>query len=154
MICPKCKAEYREGFLTCADCEVPLVNELSPLQEVDLPVDLEKSEFEKVFETYDSYEFLDACKVLKDAGVPFTGDEWYTGEFRATRRAQAPYVWAVLVPAERKNEALRLLEEKKAGEPITFSQTETEPMKPKDAWMLLAIMAIFAALMVILIWRG
>src|SRR5438477_10167670 len=25
MICPKCKAEYRSGFIICADCEVPLV---------------------------------------------------------------------------------------------------------------------------------
>jgi len=25
MICPRCKAEYREGFTVCADCEVQLV---------------------------------------------------------------------------------------------------------------------------------
>lgn len=30
MFCPKCKAEYREGFSRCADCEVDLVPELSP----------------------------------------------------------------------------------------------------------------------------
>ncbi len=30
MFCPKCKAEYREGFSTCADCDVDLVSELSP----------------------------------------------------------------------------------------------------------------------------
>lgn len=29
MICPKCKAEYREGFYVCSDCELPLVTELS-----------------------------------------------------------------------------------------------------------------------------
>jgi hypothetical protein len=28
MICPQCKAEYRQGFTVCADCEVPLVAEL------------------------------------------------------------------------------------------------------------------------------
>ncbi len=28
MICPNCHAEYREGFTTCADCEVPLVETL------------------------------------------------------------------------------------------------------------------------------
>ena len=26
--CPKCKAEYREGFVMCADCKVPLVESL------------------------------------------------------------------------------------------------------------------------------
>jgi hypothetical protein len=28
MYCPKCKAEYREGFAQCADCEVELVDTL------------------------------------------------------------------------------------------------------------------------------
>ena len=25
MICPECKAEYREGFTRCADCDIELV---------------------------------------------------------------------------------------------------------------------------------
>ena len=28
MFCPQCKAEYRQGFTVCADCEVPLVWQL------------------------------------------------------------------------------------------------------------------------------
>ena len=28
MFCPKCKAEYREGFYVCSDCGLPLVAEL------------------------------------------------------------------------------------------------------------------------------
>jgi len=28
MFCPKCKAEYREGFYKCADCNIDLVWEL------------------------------------------------------------------------------------------------------------------------------
>ncbi len=30
MYCPKCRIEYRKGFTTCADCNVPLVYELPP----------------------------------------------------------------------------------------------------------------------------
>lgn len=30
MYCPECKSEYREGFTKCADCDVPLVDELPP----------------------------------------------------------------------------------------------------------------------------
>jgi hypothetical protein len=33
MFCPKCKAEYREGFTMCSDCSIPLVAELSPEKE-------------------------------------------------------------------------------------------------------------------------
>ena len=27
MYCPKCRSEYREGFVRCADCDLPLVFE-------------------------------------------------------------------------------------------------------------------------------
>jgi hypothetical protein len=30
MFCPKCRTEYRNGFTTCADCELTLVPELPP----------------------------------------------------------------------------------------------------------------------------
>lgn len=30
MFCPKCRTEYRKGFTTCADCDIPLVAELPP----------------------------------------------------------------------------------------------------------------------------
>ena len=28
MFCPKCRAEYKEGVVQCAECDVPLVEEL------------------------------------------------------------------------------------------------------------------------------
>jgi hypothetical protein len=31
MFCPQCRCEYRPGFHQCANCEVPLVEELPPL---------------------------------------------------------------------------------------------------------------------------
>lgn len=52
-------------------------------------------------ETGDSYDFLTAADALRDAGIPFTGDEWYTGEFVVGKRVQAPYVWTLMVPEER-----------------------------------------------------
>jgi len=30
MYCPICRAEYREGFLECSDCDVDLVEKLGP----------------------------------------------------------------------------------------------------------------------------
>jgi hypothetical protein len=39
MICPKCKAEYREGFYVCADCAVALVekDDLEHMMETEEP---------------------------------------------------------------------------------------------------------------------
>ena len=31
MFCPKCRAEFREGFFECTDCDVDLVEKLEPL---------------------------------------------------------------------------------------------------------------------------
>jgi hypothetical protein len=35
MICPQCKAEYRQGFTRCADCEVDLVEALAGAEAAD-----------------------------------------------------------------------------------------------------------------------
>ncbi len=43
MICPKCHAEYREGFTRCSDCGVDLVVTLPPGVERDLPLGDSKS---------------------------------------------------------------------------------------------------------------
>ena len=34
MYCPVCRAEYREGFFECTDCDVNLVEELEPRPEI------------------------------------------------------------------------------------------------------------------------
>ena len=37
MFCPECRAEYREGFNKCSDCNVDLVEQLPPEQEEVFP---------------------------------------------------------------------------------------------------------------------
>ena len=34
MYCPICRAEYREGFFECTDCDVDLVEKLEPLKKL------------------------------------------------------------------------------------------------------------------------
>ena len=44
MFCPICKAEYREGFQICDDCNVSLVEELPPDPETEfVPVSTAKN---------------------------------------------------------------------------------------------------------------
>jgi len=35
MFCPQCKGEYQEGFTECADCKIPLVDDLLPSESDD-----------------------------------------------------------------------------------------------------------------------
>ena len=50
MFCPKCRTEYRKGFATCADCNVPLVGELPPHTPEQLK-DLERKNMVRVATT-------------------------------------------------------------------------------------------------------
>lgn len=101
----------------------------------------------------DSFEFLDASNILKNAGIPFTGDELYPGEIRTGKRDQAPYVWAILVPAEKREESLQLLDEKISGEPYMVPQAEVVLMNPKMAWLHLALAVAIAIFIAIVIWK-
>ncbi len=46
MFCPKCRTEYRKDFTTCADCDIPLVDELPQLTSVQL-MDIEQRELRR-----------------------------------------------------------------------------------------------------------
>jgi hypothetical protein len=53
MFCPKCKAEYREGFSRCADCNVDLVPELP----------IEQEQHTKP-EQYTEYKYIDLVNIV------------------------------------------------------------------------------------------
>ena len=54
MFCPKCRAEYREGFSVCVDCDSDLVDELPP-EEVP--------EFTKYVEVLGTYNPADVALI-------------------------------------------------------------------------------------------
>lgn len=113
MFCPKCKTEYIEGIKTCADCKVSLVKELPPPAETaEVSPDLMSPDFIRptmVFCTEDSYDFTKAAEALKEAGIPFYGDEKYAdeliGEFQVTGRFSSPFRWTIFVEESRVAEA-------------------------------------------------
>ena len=52
--CPKCKAEYREGFTMCADCKVPLVESL----ETKRPVKTDVRPDASIFMSFEEFAHL------------------------------------------------------------------------------------------------
>src|SRR6266446_535882 len=88
MICPVCKAEYRQGFARCADCDVELV-ELLPvtgdfdeatshwaLSSADQPL-------EKVWSGDDQQSCVSICVRLRDADIPYRVSEQNRQDLRA-----------------------------------------------------------------------
>jgi hypothetical protein len=64
MFCPQCRAEYRQGFTHCSDCEIDLVDQL--------PVPQPPPEsFEIVHSTESLSDCVFSCKQLQAAGIPY-----------------------------------------------------------------------------------
>ena len=67
MFCPKCGAEYREGFTVCADCDVPLVWEKPPeTREV-----LEYVEYEEVLRTFNPADVAIIKSILDGEDITY-----------------------------------------------------------------------------------
>jgi hypothetical protein len=71
MICPECKAEYRQGFTRCSDCDVDLVYALPDAQNLpEAPEGLEGM-LRSVWGGSDPRMCAELCAKLKDAEIPF-----------------------------------------------------------------------------------
>ena len=117
MFCPKCKAEYRVGFIRCSDCDVELVDYLpveTPLpKEVSRGFESDRFEAEAklfVVRTYQSGLDADLAKtVLEAAGIEsmIRGDDtarrYYVG-LPLTQRVE------LLVRAEDAEDAEKILD--------------------------------------------
>jgi len=64
MFCPQCESEYREGFTTCADCNVALVDALSDRNE-----EADDEPTVTVLETGDPGELALAHSLLEAEGI-------------------------------------------------------------------------------------
>jgi hypothetical protein len=68
MFCPKCKAEYREGFYVCSDCGLPLVAEL-PKEGAAKGKEFNKAEL-NLLKHLKSYRYLSiTCMIAFTIGI-------------------------------------------------------------------------------------
>ena len=104
MICPECKAEYREGYTKCADCERELVEldsieneEFSPLEEI---------QFKTVMSALDPGEIALAKSILESNNIRY----FIQGEsFSSLIKTSIPAL--IKVPEEDFEQAKQVLKE-------------------------------------------
>ena len=117
MYCPQCRVEYREGFIECSDCHVPLsagTPTPEPADRFDPALDLVV-----VLETNDRIHLALAKGLLEDADIPF----FVLGQIATLVQDVDPFLhkWVrVQVPRDREAEARDLLES--LFEPETSAQ--------------------------------
>ncbi len=64
MYCPKCKTEYVEGVLVCADCEVPLVAHLP-----EEPSSFDYADHRSEFSSFDYKDYEEIPEVLNAGDI-------------------------------------------------------------------------------------
>jgi hypothetical protein len=69
MYCPQCLSEYREGFTTCAECRVPLVD--GPLPEIEELEDEDDSPLKILLQTSHPSSLDTVVVRLEEEGVPY-----------------------------------------------------------------------------------
>ena len=67
MFCPNCKAEYREGFEVCNDCNVQLVHEL----QAEAKTVPEFIDYEQVLGTYNAGDIAIIKSLLEVEGITY-----------------------------------------------------------------------------------
>jgi hypothetical protein len=89
MFCPVCKAEYREGFTRCSDCEVPLVSRLSSPESGD-----SSESPELLWSGTDGGIFARLTEALHEAEIPYNDEQ--TGARLIYSSAHTPLqVWTL-----------------------------------------------------------
>ena len=98
MFCPKCRAEYREGFLECSDCDVDLVEKLEPIPEMSAWVKL-------------ATIFSEGNIAVIKASLDKTDVEYYFDGEQSHRLAPVPLGARLMVREDSRKEAESILKD-------------------------------------------
>jgi hypothetical protein len=131
MFCPECGGEYREGFVECADCGVPLVERLPE------PEEIPDEKLVALLRTGDPNELAFAEAVLTEADIPFVKKGEGVQDLFALGRVglgfnpiTGPIV--LLVSEEHAAEGARLIEESEQAELEGLEELEDEDQYDDD----------------------
>ena len=94
MICPLCRAEYRQGFRRCADCDADLVPSLPITGEFDEHRALSSANqpLEKVWRGDDQQSCVSICTRLRNADIRYRVSEQNRQDLRAGERSFVIFV--------------------------------------------------------------
>src|SRR5215469_216976 len=112
MFCPVCKAEYRQGFTRCADCDVDLVYELSHEPHEDMGawstsgLDGQEGELRLIWKGHDQATCVHLCRDLMKSDILYKIAQ--ISEWRSTNM-QVSWLYKIGVLASDYERAKQLL---------------------------------------------
>lgn len=106
IFCPNCKAEYREGFTRCADCEVDLVDKLPEEKNDEFEIDPDIN-FVEILRSTDLIDIAFIKGMLDSAGIHY----FIKGDMMRNIRPVDPAV--LMVVEDEAEEAIKILNDLK-----------------------------------------
>lgn len=178
--CPKCKAEYREGFTECAACHVPLVDTLPDETQADPPENAfdamqaeeltdNTAQLENPIAVFSAPARIDAemmRDVLRDSGIPAEMRRVLTQHSGAVTGRRARYVVEVMVAAADTARARAVIDEtRQALESEQMDEEELarlaeeqavempeQPMEDNTSFKMLPVVAAVIVVALVLLW--
>lgn len=155
--CPKCKAEYREGFTECSACKVPLVDTLPEEEEASardkfvLPEGMEKPI--AVYTACNRLEAETICDLLREHDIAVLDRPAAFRQIQAYSGADARFGVEIMVDVSQTAQARALIEEMKrdlAEQPVDENElarlaeeqameTPEQPMEDNVSFKLLPV---------------
>ena len=111
--CPKCRAEYREGFTECSECHIPLVDELTDETPAESPLVLPDG-IKQPIAVYVAPNRLEAetvCDLLRDNDIVVLDRPAAFRQIQSYSGADARFGVELLVDASQTARARRLIDE-------------------------------------------
>jgi hypothetical protein len=133
MYCPECKAEYRQGFTHCTDCDVDLVEELSsgPKSRVGLTHNQTPAEgtpdwgeMRTVWEGDNETECADSCRELLKEGIRYGVKQSIKYSQQGMR---VDWKYQIQVPAADYERARRALGYEEEGDTELLEDADPDP---------------------------
>ncbi|MDO4270541.1 MAG: DUF2007 domain-containing protein [Eubacteriales bacterium] len=112
--CPKCRAEYREGFAECSECHVPLVDELGEDAPEERSALVLPDGMEKPIAVYTAKNRLEAemlCDMLQEHDIVTLDRPAAFRQIQAYSGADARFGVEILVDASQTARARQLIDE-------------------------------------------
>ncbi len=101
MFCPKCKAEFREGFQLCSDCEIKLVDRLPN----EPPADSEYVEYRELLVTTDPAKIAMIKSLFESEDINY----YFHGENLTSMLPTSALTTKLMVQSDQVEDALDIL---------------------------------------------
>ncbi len=129
--CPKCKAEYREGYVTCADCGEALLPG-SPSSGGESPEPDPSDSLAVAAVVYDELTAAIMESQLRGQGIPFLRRYQGAGEVMRLYMGASFYGIELLVPEHQLPQALEVLGTAADPEEVSRQAMEAPPLEEEE----------------------